>query len=407
MRNVFSIIPALSVAVVLGQMQPAAAQFYTQHNLVSDGAVPADCIDPNLVNGWGIAASATSPWWISGAGTGKTSLYSLDTLSAAAPCPAFTAFTVPGAGSQGEPTGIVRNDGSGFVVNNGAAGSPSAAGFILASADGTISAYRSDPLVVVANNSATAAYTGLAIATGTATGDFLYAANFRAGTVDVFDRTFTQINSTLPAGAFSDPSLPAGYAPFGIQNLGGAIYVTYALRDASGKDVPGEGHGFVNVFDTSGKLLHRVASKGRLNSPWGLALVPILDEDVDPAEAGPATGFFCGALLIGNLGDGKINAFDPAQQAQAEYVDRGPLLAANGKPIVIEKLRALAYGTDSSAGGGWNTLLFTAGPADGTHGLFGSLVETTGDTAAPSNYAPAKQGEDLMQQAIEDGGRAR
>src|SRR5262249_12788841 len=159
-----SIIPALSVAVILGQMQPAAAQFYTQRDLVSDGAVPANCIDPNLVNGWGIAANATSPWWV--AGTGKTSLYSLDTLSAVPPCPTFTSFTVPSSGAQSVPTGVVRNDGIGFVVNNGAAGSPSAASFILASADGTISAFRSDPLVVVVNNSATAAYTGLAIAAG-------------------------------------------------------------------------------------------------------------------------------------------------------------------------------------------------------------------------------------------------
>ncbi|ACK50261.1 conserved hypothetical protein [Methylocella silvestris BL2] len=402
LRYVSLTIPALCVAIVWGQTRPAIAQFYTQHNLVSDGAASADCVDPNLVDGWGIAAGPTSPWWISDAGTGKTSLYSVDAVSAAPPCPAFTAFAVPGAGVQSAPTGVVRNDGTGFVVNNGVAGSPSAAGFILGSADGTISAYRGDPLVVVVNNSATAAYTGLAIVTGTATGDFLYAANFRAGTVDVFDTTFTQINSTLSADAFTDPSIPAGYAPFGIQNLGGVIYVTYALKDSSGKEVPGEGHGFVNVFDTSGKLLYRVASKGRLNSPWGLALVPFLDEDADPEEVRPYAGFFNGALLIGNMGDGKINAFDPTQHAQGEYVDRGPLLGVNGKPIVIEKLRALAFGTDSSAGGKWNTLFFTAGSADGAHGLFGSLVETVGDKRGALEIRAGQAGENLTQ-AIKGG----
>jgi uncharacterized protein (TIGR03118 family) len=267
---------------------------------------------------------------------------------------------------------MVRNGGTGFVVNNGLG--TSAAAFILASEDGTISAFRGNPLVIAVNNSASGAvYKGLAIATGTPTGDFLYATNFHAGTVDVFNSTFVQVNSALSPGAFTDPDLPPGYAPFGIQNLNGVIYVTYALQDPlKHDDVPGKGHGFVNAFDTDGKLLRRVASKEKLNSPWGLALAP------------PDFGFFSGDLLVGNFGDGKINAFDPgADEHNGEYEERGQLHSADGPPLVIDGLWGLAFGSGSPASGPRNTLFFTAGPDGEQHGLFGSLVE-----------APSRKGKD-------------
>jgi len=370
MAKTTSIVAVLSIVLILGVARPAVAQFYTQRNLVSDGAVPAECLDPNLVNAWGLAASPTSPWWVSDNGTGKASLYRVDTIAPPPPalhCPStFTAFTVPGAAGPSAPTGMVRNGGSGFVVNNGGAGSPSSAMFIMASEDGTISAFRGNPIVVVVNKSASGAvYKGLAIATGTATGDFLYATNFSAGTVDVFNSVFAQVNSALPPDAFTDPDLPPGYAPFGIQNVNGVIYVTFALQDAlKHDDVPGKGHGFVDAFDTAGKLLRRVASRGKLDSPWGIAPAP------------PDFGFFSGDLLIGNFGDGKINAFDPGKQEHnGEYQQRGELHSADGPPLVIKGLWALEFGTGSPASGPRNVLFFTAGPDDEQHGLFGSLAE--------------------------------
>src|SRR5207253_3184699 len=206
-----------------GPAVPPASRFYQQHNLVSDGAVPADLVDANLVNAWGLVSGPATPWWISDNGKGRSTLYNVS----GGTIPLIV--TVSGAGGeQSAPTGLVFNGGTGFVVTNSAGTSP--ARFIFSSEDGTISGFRGIPLVIAVDNSASGAvYKGLAIATGTATGDFLYATNFHAGTVDVFNSTFAQVNSTLPPGAFTDPDLPPGYAPFGIQNLNGVIYVTYAL----------------------------------------------------------------------------------------------------------------------------------------------------------------------------------
>src|SRR5437867_6838188 len=262
-KGILSAIVSLSVVLSLGSVQPAAAQFYTQHNLVSDGFVPADHPDPNMVNAWGLVSGPTTPWWIADNGSGRTTLYNVGTGAIQA------IFTVPGAGGQqGTPTGLVFNGGTGFVVTN--TGGTSPARFIFASEDGTISGFRGVPVVLAVDNSASGAvYKGLTIDSTTA-GNFLYATNFHAGTVDVFDSNFNPVHNP---GAFTDPTLPAGYAPFGIQNLGGIIYVTYALQDEDQEDdVAGVGHGFVNAFDTAGTLLGRVASRGTLNSPWGLAL---------------------------------------------------------------------------------------------------------------------------------------
>ncbi len=346
----------LSIVLVLGSVYPAAAQFYLQHNLVSDGAVPADLTDTRVVNAWGLVSGPATPWWISDNQTGLTTLYNVGTGTI------VTTFTVPGAGGQqGTPTGVVFNGGSGFVVNNGQGSSP--ARFIFASEDGTISAFRGAPIVIVVPNSGSGAvYKGIAIDSETA-GTLLYATNFHAGTVDVFDSTFTPV--PMP-GAFVDPDLPPGYAPFGIQNLGGTIYVTYALQDADKHDdVPGQGHGFVDAFDTAGNLLRRVASKGQLNSPWGLALAPA------------DFGRFSNHLLVGNFGNGRIHAFDPATlTGQGEFQASGPLHSADGPPIAIDGLWALSFGKGAAnnANGSTNTLFFTAGPFDESHGLFGSLV---------------------------------
>src|SRR5215510_13156009 len=269
------------------------SQFYAQHNIISDESGVADHQDANLVNAWGLDAGPTTPWWIADNGKGKATLFNISTA-------ATSFFTVPGAGgAQGNPTGLVFNGGTGFVVNNGV-GSPAAARFIFSSEDGTISAFKGAPLVTVVPNANAPAhgaiYKGLAIDSRTA-GTRLYATDFHNGKVDIFDSSFHAV--TIP-GAFTDPNLPAGFAPFGIQNINGTIYVTYALQDADKKDdVAGPGHGFVDAYDTFGNFIRRVASTGELNSPWGLALAP------------SDFGRFSGDLLVGNFGDGRIHAFDP------------------------------------------------------------------------------------------------
>src|SRR5213593_1030752 len=354
-KGILSAIVSLSVVLSLGSVQPAAAQFYTQHNLVSDGFVPADHPDPNMVNAWGLVSGPTTPWWIADNGSGRTTLYNVGTGAIQA------IFTVPGAGGQqGTPTGVGFNGGAGFVVTN--SGGTSSARFIFAAEDGTISGFRGVPVVIAVDNSASGAvYKGLAIAS-TTTGDFLYATNFHAGTADVFDSTFHPV--TMPPGAFTDPTLPDGYAPFGIQNIGGTIYITYALQDADKHDdVRGEGHGFLNAFDTAGTLIRRVASRGRLNSPWGRALAP---DDF---------GAFGNDLLVGNFGNGRVHAFDPGSlEGNGEFQHRGPLHSAEGPPIAIDGLWALGFGKGAANNGPTNTLFFTAGPVGEQHGLFGTLL---------------------------------
>jgi len=346
---------------MFGGAGPGPSQFYEQHNLVSDGFVPADLLDSNLVNAWGLVAGPTTPWWIADNGSGKTTLYNVATGAIPAE------FTVPGAGgAQGNPTGLIFNGGTGFVVNNGV-GSPSPARFIFASEDGTISAFKGAPIVTVVPNAGAPAhdaiYKGLAINSATA-GTLLYATDFHNGNVDIFDSSF---HAVTIAGAFTDPNLPAGFAPFGVQNIGGTIYVTYALQDEDREDdVAGPGNGFVDAYDTSGNLIRRVASAGELNSPWGLALAPA------------DFGRFSDDLLVGNFGDGRIHVFDPAQLTQTgEFEAVGLLHSTAGKPMRIDGLWALQFGHGSSAtsvNGLTNTLFFTAGPDDESHGLFGSIT---------------------------------
>src|ERR1051326_715221 len=367
---IVSVIIMILVAVISGSQSALVtassntagpSQFYLQHNLISDGFVAADHIDTNLVNAWGLVAGPTTPWWIADNGTGKTTLFNIATNAIQA------TFTVPGAGgAQGNPTGVVFNGGTGFVVNNGV-GAPSPARFIFSSEDGTLSAFKGAPIVTVVPNPQAPAhgaiYKGLAIDSATA-GTMLYATDFHNGKVDIFDSSF---HAVTIAGAFTDPNIPAGFAPFGIQNIGGTIYVTYALQDANKEDdVAGPGNGFVDAYDTSGNLLGRVASAGDLNSPWGLALAP------------SDFGRFSGDLLVGNFGDGRIHAFDPNQLTQTgEFEGVGSLHSTAGRSIQIDRLWAVHLGqgtTATSANGLTTTLFFTAGPNDEHEGLFGTIV---------------------------------
>ncbi|MGE5360698.1 MAG: TIGR03118 family protein [Bacteroidales bacterium] len=338
---------------------PVAAQFYEQRNIVSDGAIAADRVDPNLVNAWGLTASATSPWWISDNGTGMSTILRGTGAEARPP------VVVPGS-----PTGTVFNGSSGFVITNGTISAPSV--FLFVTEEGQIWGWNPTVLpstearLALDNSGSSAVYKGLTIAT-TTDGTFLYATNFRAGTVEMYDESFQPVGN-----GFQDPTLPPGYAPFGIQHIGGVIYVTYALQDDAKKDdVAGPGHGFINAFDTSGTLLRRVASRETLNSPWGIALAP---DDF---------GAFSNKLLVGNFGDGAIHAFDPTKfRRDGEYQNRGPLHSADGRPIAIDGLWALRFGNGGAAGRS-NVLFFTAGPFGEAHGLFGSLTPVTPQAKRP------------------------
>lgn len=322
---------------------------FQQNNLVSNIPGMAANTDPNLQNAWGVALSPTSPFWISDANTGLTTVYNGNGQPFPTASPLVVAIPGTGGGA-GTPTGQVFNGTGGFALG----GSPAA--FIFASEDGGISAWNGSAgstAVLKVNNAANdAIYKGLAIGTS-ASGPTLYAADFHNGVINAFDTNFSP---TSLAGSFNDPNLPAGYAPFNIQALNGSLYVAYALQDANKEDdVPGDGNGFVDVFDMDGNLQKRLISGGELNSPWGLAIAP--------------SGFSIlgGDLLVGNFGNGWINVYNPTT---GEFIDS--LYDISGNPLAIDGLWALTFG-NGGLGGDANTLYFTAGPNDETDGLFGSL----------------------------------
>ena len=344
---------------------------YTQANLVSDGSVPAKTTDANLINPWGIGHSASSPFWVSDNGTGVTTIYD----GSAKPVKiggkaAITIATPPGQSDPASPTGQVFNEeGSGFNISqNGHTGSSV---FLFATEDGTISGWNpkvnAGSSVLAVDNSKGghgAVYKGLTMADDHGT-PMLYAADFHGGKVEVFDKNFHQVN------AFTDPKLPEGYAPFNVQAIKGNLFVNFAQQDAAKHDdVAGAGHGFVDEFDPNGHLIARVASGGVLNSPWGL--------DVAPSGFGQ----FAGDLLVGNFGDGTINAFD----LKDDHFD-GTLLGADGKPIHIGDLWALTNGT-GAVGTNPNAVYFTAGVSNEAHGLFGTLTASGGSDHSVSSMMP-------------------
>jgi uncharacterized protein (TIGR03118 family) len=313
---------------------------YTRTDLVTDAT------DPNLVNGWGLTSSSSSPFWVSDNVTGLSTLYN----GAGQKVPlVVTIPPAPNGAATGTPTGDVfnittANPTPSFSVSEGAASAPAL--FIFATLDGTISGWNPtvDPThaVIAANRSKEGAvYTGLAI-TSDPSGDFLYAAdNGPNSRVDVFDKNFKLVNS------FTDPDLHGGFAPYGIQNIGGNLWVTFGGNKSAA--------GFVDEFDTAGHVLLRIT--GPLHSPWGLAMAP--------ADFGP----FSNALLVSNnVADGRINAFDPASGAFL-----GALRDANGQVILINQVWSLQFGNGGN-GGKPNQLFFTAGPDNYAHGLFGMIT---------------------------------
>jgi uncharacterized protein (TIGR03118 family) len=329
---------------------------YVQHNLVTDGFVAADHTDSNLKNPWGIAFNPFGFVWIADNGSGVSTLYDGNGV------PQSLVVTIPPAAGQpsGNPTGIVFNGSTGFDLTPGAPAT--AAKFIFATEDGVIAGWNPavDPTnakLILDNSPTGAVYKGLALSGG-GTGGLLYATDFHNGKIDVWDSNFKP--AVLPAGAFTDKGIPPGFGPFGIQAINGDIYVTYAKQDADRHDdVKGMGLGYVDVYDPNGKLLDRVATRGRLNAPWGLALAPA------------GFGEFSGTLLVGNFGDGRINSFDIAT---GEFY--GQLNGTDGKPIAIGGLWGLAFG-NGYAGQPVNTLFFTAGSNGEADGLYGKLDAAT------------------------------
>jgi len=319
---------------------------YVANALVSDtAATNALHHDANLVNAWGLAFNPQGFSWIANAGTGTSTLYDGNGVAQS------LVVTL----DQGSPAGIVFNGTSDFSITR--SGVSGAAPFIFSTLQGQISAWAptvdgTHSLTVVDNSTSGAVYTGLAIDTGTG-GDMLYAANFTQGKVDVFSGTFAPVTT---AGGFVDATLPAGYAPFGIQQIGDKIYVAYAQPDPTTHEKVGAGLGLVDVFDTQGNLLtHLIPAGGALNAPWGLAMAP------------SNFGKFSNMLLVGNFGDGKINAYDPATGAMQGTVGNN-----DGTPIAIPGLWALQFGNGLN-GQPKNTLFYTAGPAGETHGLYGRI----------------------------------
>ena len=341
---------------ILDAQTPANA--YLRHNLIADTAnAGADQVDPLLINVWGICFSATGPFWVSNTGSGTSTVYSgRGSLTITATKPAVPA--APSSGSaKGTPTGCVIGNGS-FPVQTGVNAS-----FIFDTLDGTISAWANGAnpnaaIIKVDNSSSGAVYTGLALG-GTPTNQLIYAANFHSGAIEVYDSTYKLV--AMPGG-FSDAQLPAGYAPFNIWPLtvGGKtlLYVTYTLQDAAKKDYAstvGAGVGYVDAFDMNGVLVQRVAAKGVLNAPWGVAIAPA------------NFGKFAGMLLVGNFGDGRINVFDPTSGASM-----GPLMDVDGNPIAISGLWALVAGNGGN-GGDASAIYFSAGTGGQLHGVLGSI----------------------------------
>jgi uncharacterized protein (TIGR03118 family) len=339
----------LAAAALIGTASAAEDNVYTVTNLVSDIPGAATHVDPSLVNAWGLTAQPTSPWWVADNGTDVSTLYRADGSKVP------LTVHVPNA-----PTGAVANTGPHFVVSSGTTSGP--ARFIFATEEGKILGWNpavspTEAQVAVDHSGMGAIYKGLAIAS-TPGGDFLYATDFHNRRVDVFDGSFHQV--TMP-GAFVDPGIPSGYAPFGIQTVGGSIVVTYAKQDAAAEDdVAGQGHGFVDMFDLSGAFLVRVATHGQLNSPWGVAMAPA------------TFGRFGGDLLVGNFGDGEISAFEPQPDGTFELA--GQLKTSARRVLTIDGLWALQFGKGAPNNGSTNTLFFTAGPDDETHGLFGTIT---------------------------------
>ena len=366
-------------AVVASLTSIASAQgAFTVNPLISDTPIAGNTtvlVEPTFVDPWGMSAGPT--WWIS---TNVSGLNYVVGLSATAPPAATYSFTVtvpPGTTGTGQPSGSVSTKGAQpFALSNGGNAS-----FIFSTTDGTISAWDSavgkggTALITVNNTAANAVYTGLAIlnnTVGTTTTSYLLAPNFGAGAkVEVYNSAF---QLTQLAGSFTDPNLPAGYAPYSIHVIGSQVFVGYALRANAQpyQEILATGNGIVSVFDTNGNFVSRVVTGGNSNAPWGVAFAPA------------NFGIYSNDLLIGNFGDGMINVYNPTT-----YAYLGQLMDGTGKPFVYPSLWDLQTGTSTQNGQSVGTVFFTAGLANESHGLFAEIFNNATATGTPTFGASA------------------
>jgi uncharacterized protein (TIGR03118 family) len=355
-------IAVLDLLLALSAITPGAlaqSNSYKQSNLTSDTAGVAANVDPNLVNPWGIAFFPNNPFWIADNNSGFTTLYNASGMNVGSfPVPAAAANT-----GQSAPTGIVANiAGKGFAVN----GKPGL--FLFDSEDGAIRSWNgSDPVTIKVDNSRMGAvYKGLALITN-ASGAFLLAANFDSGAVEVYDSLF---NVAHLAGAFADPNLPSGFAPFGIHVVNGQVLVTYAMQDQAKHDpVRQAGAGYVDLFDMNGNFVQRLVSQGNLNAPWGATVPPA------------GFGAFGGKLLIGNFGDGTINAFD---RTAGTFIDQ--MKDSSGAVVTNASLWDMVFGGGGTSGDP-NTLYITAGLSNEQHGLFAAITANASTPAATADFS--------------------
>jgi uncharacterized protein (TIGR03118 family) len=328
---------------------PASLQSFSTVNVVaSDASFTGARVDPHLINGWGIAFSATGTAWISSPGDHTSAIY-----NGATGAQVLAPVNIPthGATTGGVPTGQIFNSTTGFKLPNG-----NPARFIFAGIDGVISGWNGGAAAIgTVDRNGTSVYTGLAIGS-VATDTFLYAADFKSGKIDVFNKTYVLQTST-----FTDPGLPAGYSPFNVQNIGGMLYVTYAQPDpATGTEKKGAGLGIVNVFNTDGSFVKRFVTNAALNAPWGVAQAPAGWLTQAPGST---------VILVGNFGDGHINAYDATSNTWLGT------LQSNGTIINIDGLWAISFAPATATTINADWLFFTAGPGGGSKGLFGYVAK--------------------------------
>src|ERR1700754_463072 len=366
---------------------------FQQVNLVdNNGEYNAKLTDPTLLNAWGLAFSSNGIAWVNSMSGHVSELYTAEGAIVRAP----VKIPSPGQTVGGLPTGVVFSGGKGFKISNG-----QASNFLFVGVDGILSGWNgaaNTRALLIKNNSATSSYTGLALASNGGA-NYIYAADFRTGKIDVWDTTFTAVS--MP---FRDPNLPAGYAPFNIQAVGSWLYVQYAKVGPDGRDQAGLGNGFVDIYGTDGRFVKRFASRGSLNAPWGVAMAPagwlqsndmMDDNGHDNGDdhgggnnSGPGNnnGNNSGpgnnnnnrgghdfdenqpVILVGNFGDGRINVFtmDGTYQGQ---------LQSHKRTIVIDGLWALSFPPSTATTVDQNRLYFTAGPDKEADGLFGYIIK--------------------------------
>ena len=376
-----ALLAAALTLVAQASLAATSAPTFTQTNLVSDVAGQATTTNPLLSNPWGMAPGLNGGIWISDNATGFASTFDGKGQPVA---PQTVVIPSPDGGTS-NPTGVATNPTTGFTVTVNSMSVPSTQ--IFATEDGTIAAWSSaanstSAVIVVDNSASGAVYKGLALAYDRAGNALLFATNFSAGTIDVFDSKFQQVKTL---GSFKDPRIPQGYAPFGIAAINAELYVTFAMQDEDKQDdVPGAGHGFVDIFDTDGTLSKQFASGGQLNSPWGLAWAPF-----------EGFGAFDNALLVGNFGDGSINAFDFDSGEFLGKVMNGP-----GTPVRISGLWGLQFGL-GVANSSSSTLYFTAGIQKEQHGLFGTLTVNRASLPAPEE--PSLKDDNLTLRTVVSG----